>query len=311
VARTELYARSALEDRMVAEGRALGDFRGYDYRIADPRAERAFQLFADVLWERHFEDHPILHRVQDLGLRHSLLGALHPEMASDDLTARVAALTRDTNADTVGFLRRLADLAATGAAVPAAVRADLRREVRARVRQHTVRWAALSLELESRALLARRGLGRSRRAVRLPRMVSRLALALPSAALALSCHPFSQDGICDPAPPPQVKFSTQIEPLLIDQCGTDECHSAGNAAEGLSFSADSSYAHLVGRRSNQVPGLDLVNPGHADSSYILAKMSGTQAEAGGTGDPMPPNGQPASVLLNRLWQWISQGAHKN
>jgi SAM-dependent methyltransferase len=100
VARAELYARSALEERMVREGRALGDYRGHDYRIADGTAERAFRRFAALLWERHFGGASILHRSQELGYRVSLLRRFHPGMVTPDLERRAAALIRGVNLDT-------------------------------------------------------------------------------------------------------------------------------------------------------------------------------------------------------------------
>ncbi|HVP38900.1 MAG TPA: radical SAM protein, partial [Candidatus Saccharimonadales bacterium] len=306
VARTELYARSTLEDRMVREGRAVGDYRAFDYCIADPRAERAFRLFADVLWERQFGEHPILHRVQDLGFRHSLLARLHPQMASPELAARVAALIRDTNADTVEYLGRLARMAVSAATAPAALE-EMRREVRARDRQQTLRWTALSLELEGRAALGRAGLGRFPAAVRLPRPLIRAALALPGVGLALGC---GWGNVCDPTPPPQVRFASEVEPLLVQSCGTKNCHSPAARAGGLALATGASYDSLVNRRSTEDPGRYLVEPGYPDSSYVLLKM-GDPLQV--PGDVMPPGSTRESrwPLLNKLYNWIGQGAKRN
>ncbi|MFN8548205.1 MAG: cobalamin-dependent protein, partial [Candidatus Eisenbacteria bacterium] len=107
VARTELYAGAALEDRMRREGRARGDYRGYDYSIADPRVESMFQLFADVLWERHFGGGSMLHRSQDLGYRLSLCRRLHPEVVRPALAGEIQALIEEVNRDTVTYFERL------------------------------------------------------------------------------------------------------------------------------------------------------------------------------------------------------------
>lgn len=141
IARTELYARSALEERIVREGRAIGDYRGFDYRILDPRAELAFQLFNHILWERHFGRRSILHRAQDLGFRLSLLSRFHPEMVSADLRGRVRALIEGVNSATVEHLSGIAAMALGGRDADQLAVAVLRQAVAARTRLDTIRWA--------------------------------------------------------------------------------------------------------------------------------------------------------------------------
>ncbi len=314
IARAELYARSPLEQRMIREGRATGDYRGHGYRIADAHAESVFQLFSEALWDRHFGGNSILHRVQDLGFRLSLLGHLHPEMASTDLSARVDSLIRGVNADTVGYMRRLVAMATTRDEARKAALDLLRRDLRAGLRKQWAGLAAISLEIESRALIGRSGLSAAPSAMRMPQILGRIA-ATPCVALllgSLSCSGIwdDQPHVCDPPPPPH-QFSRDIEPILNGTCAVTECHSAATAAGGLVFAAGVSRANLVGVPSTELPSMDRVHPDRPDSSYLVHKLAGTQASVGGSGDQMPTGDQPEQELLSRVRMWIGEGAKED
>lgn len=314
IARTELYARSTLEDRMIQEGRAIGDYRGFDYRILDDKVETAFQLFNSVLWDRHFGGSSILQRVQDLGFRHSLLSRFHPEMTSPDLKGRIRSLIESVNSATVENMQRITDLAIAGRRIDQEAMGALRQAVNARTRLDTVRWASLSLELEGRALLARSKLSRLPSVNRVPRLLGRIAAAVPALGLflvPLACSQSSNSTVCDPPPPPARSFANDIEPKLDQSCALAGCHSAESAAADLNLSAGSSYGNIVGVPSTQVPGLNRVEPGRSDSSYIVNKLLGTQASAGGSGERMPKGGPPDNELLSEMGDWIDDGAEEN
>lgn len=328
VARTELYARSGLEDRLVREGRAIGDYRGYDYRIAAPRAEAVFQLFARVLWDRHFGGSSILHRVQDLGFRLSLLERFHPELASAELATRVASLIRDVNSDTVDYVSELIGMAAvpemtrvpasrpagtaaaSGPGGAAAIR-EMTEAVRRRTQHQTARWMALTLEMESRALLARAGVSALPPLARLPRLLGNLVGASPGLALLLGTFSCTGSTVCDPPPPPAVRFARDIEPTLVGTCGVAGCHGAETAAAGLVLAGGAAYTNLVGVPSTQVPRLKRVEPAESDSSYLVNKLEGTQATVGGTGNRMPPGLPRDAGFSAAVWRWIEKGAEKN
>jgi anaerobic magnesium-protoporphyrin IX monomethyl ester cyclase len=52
--RTEIYAGTPLEKRLRSSGRLRGDYWGYDYRIADPRAQEVFDVVFPAFRERVF-----------------------------------------------------------------------------------------------------------------------------------------------------------------------------------------------------------------------------------------------------------------
>jgi anaerobic magnesium-protoporphyrin IX monomethyl ester cyclase len=314
VARTELYARSPLESRMIREGRALGDFRGYDYRISDPQAETVFRLFADAMWERHFgEADSILHLAQDLGYRDSLLARLAPRMASPDLSGRVRTLIRDVNEDTISHLRALIALAHARDFVPHR-QGDpglvaLGREIAERIRARRKTWRALSLEIEMRAALARSGLGRIGGLRSLPDLLGRFALAAPSAAIALSALSCGGETsqVCDPPPPP-IQYTRDLEARITADCATPSCHSRQSVAGGLVLSTGVGRTNMVEVPSAELPSLARVRPGKPDSSYVVHKMRGTQRTIGGSGDAMPPDASSDEELIGLINTWIDEGA---
>jgi radical SAM superfamily enzyme YgiQ (UPF0313 family) len=303
IARTELYARSTLEQRMIHEGRALGSFRGYDYRISNPQVETVFQQFSDILWKRHFGGDSILHRVQDLGYRLSLLSHFHPEAASPDLARRVSSLIQSVNAATVDHLESIIARDSVD---------SLRQDITSRVRSDTIRWASLSLELESRAFVARTGLSHMPSSLQIPRYIGRLAAALPSLGLmfgTIACGEHTT--VCDPPPPPIRTFAEDIEPVLNQSCAVSSCHSAETESAGLDLTSGTSYEHIVNIPSTQAPALDRIEPGNEADSYLVHKLRGTQADVGGSGDRMPPGGEINSPLIHDLESWIWDGSEDN
>ena len=262
VARTELYARSDLEDRLVREGRALGDYRGFDYRMADPKAEQVFQLFARVLGKRQFGEHSILHRTQQLGYRASLLEWLVPEAVSPELRRRVQAFVREVNGDTTRYLRFMKAAVETGQGIRIE---EMKSEVAAETRRRSAQWAALSLELEWQASMGRSPLWRASRNFRpvlrqWPRMAGRLAAA-PVAASFLGLLACGPEEVGDPPPPPfqadllvESLTHSPASPTTADQIAfTVVVRNAGDAPAGASVLRLRVDGHAVGRDSDIPP----------------------------------------------------------
>ena len=102
---------------------------------------------------------------------------------------------------------------------------------------------------------------------------------------------------------PAISFAETIQPILNANC---ECHIAGEPA-GLSMV--DGYANLVDVASTEAAGLDRIEPGVPNDSYLWHKINGTHVEAGGEGNPMPaPDGGLAQDLIDTIEQWILDGA---
>jgi len=83
------------------------------------------------------------------------------------------------------------------------------------------------------------------------------------------------------------------------------CHSGSSPSQGLNLSAGAAYGNTVNVASTQVPSLDLVEPGDADSSYLMQKLEGTAQ----TGAQMPNGGPYLNSTLRQLVRdWIDAGA---
>ena len=72
----------------------------------------------------------------------------------------------------------------------------------------------------------------------------------------------------------------------------------------LNLEAASSHANLVGIASTQDAGIQRVNAGDPNASYLIQKLEGTAA----TGDVMPPSGGIPQADIDVVREWISAGA---
>ena len=112
-----------------------------------------------------------------------------------------------------------------------------------------------------------------------------------------------------PGPPPGASFGpnfSEIQTGLFNpSCATVGCHSGANPDAGLNLEAGQSYTMLVGIASSQQPGVQRVNPGNPDLSYLIQKLEGA---AGITNGQMPPSGAIPQADIDVVRQWISDGA---
>lgn len=119
--------------------------------------------------------------------------------------------------------------------------------------------------------------------------------------------PAASKAPADPAPPEpkaEVSFRKDILPLFKDQkCIV--CHRGENPS-GLDL-AEEAYQKLVNIKSIQDKAAVLVKPGDLDASYFYQKLIGPGKE----GAIMPPKGKMDEAYLNKIAQWIKQGALNN
>ncbi|RME63487.1 MAG: hypothetical protein D6782_10155 [Alphaproteobacteria bacterium] len=115
-------------------------------------------------------------------------------------------------------------------------------------------------------------------------------------------------GACS-AEEPAPSFARDIVPLLKQRCAS--CHLTGDEPGGMALNPKAAYRSLVGAASQQSP-LVRVAPGRVQDSYLMAKLTNRQAEAGGYGDPMPLDGWPlADADIEMVRRWIAAGAPDN
>ena len=105
--RVELYAGTPLLHRMLAEGRARGDYLRWDYRLHDPQIERVFKIALAAYYDRNFGPDALNNFI--MGTRFDLEVArhFHPEVYDPRWGDRGRALSRRLGQDSVAGLREI------------------------------------------------------------------------------------------------------------------------------------------------------------------------------------------------------------
>lgn len=101
-------------------------------------------------------------------------------------------------------------------------------------------------------------------------------------------------------------FEANVMPLVNEACN---CHqSSPFLMAPFSLKPGEAYMNLVGKTSTQVTGMQIVEPGVLNASYLWHKVTGTHLEVGGSGVIMPPT-VPLDAEERRVFErWIASGA---
>lgn len=79
----------------------------------------------------------------------------------------------------------------------------------------------------------------------------------------------------------------------------------------MNLSAGQAYGNTVNVESLERAGMDRIEPGAPDDSYLVHKIQGTQADVGGSGVRMPVGGQLTQAEIETIRSWIAAGAADN
>lgn len=99
-----------------------------------------------------------------------------------------------------------------------------------------------------------------------------------------------------------------VQPIFASTCSGVSCHWQDNppSAGGFSLFGPSDMVNVP---SQDVPRMDLIEPGAPADSYVWHKINNTQASVGGSGVRMPKNSPALNVQQKDLIeQWILDGA---
>jgi anaerobic magnesium-protoporphyrin IX monomethyl ester cyclase len=107
--RAEAYAGTGLEAKLLAEGRLLGDYFGFDYRLKDPNSEAFHQIANYAFFDRNFSDSGLHYFNMQVDFYFQLLRRFHPEVLNQTLRATVRNFIKQTNLDTYEYLCRIYD----------------------------------------------------------------------------------------------------------------------------------------------------------------------------------------------------------
>lgn len=93
--------------------------------------------------------------------------------------------------------------------------------------------------------------------------------------------------------------------IFTPNCALSGCHSGASPAQGLLLSDGNSFRELLDQASSEASALNLIEPGDADSSYLVRKIEGTAA----VGLQMPRLMTPLTVeKIAVIRSWIDKGA---
>ncbi len=229
--RTEIYAGTPLEKRMIDEGRARGDYRARSYNLSDPAADAACTAAMGLFLARCWDTGSLMERT--IGADHvsAVMGQFYEGESVDRLRRRVAAWVRAANEDTVDLLDKLVDACAAGGDPSdkgfCRALSDIREWEAASLRRLLAEGSALRAEMDELSL---RMIG-FRKEPAQPRLfplghagVARHAAAVLLAlgiAGAYGCN--HGGGVCEKAPipvrgnpPPKPPRQTGTEPVKVD-----------------------------------------------------------------------------------------------
>lgn len=122
--RTEIYVGTPLMTKLSREGRLLGDVFGWDYVIREPRAERAFRVFASAFLDRNFRCDGLMNSNLGLGYHLHLLRQFYPRALTPQLREATEQTVAAVNLDCIERMERILDFADTEAAAEPRAHAD-------------------------------------------------------------------------------------------------------------------------------------------------------------------------------------------
>lgn len=93
--------------RIQAEGRAVGDYLGWDYRLPGDAMQRVFEIAMRAFYERNFSDGSAPHRLMGTRFMVEIARHFHPGRFDARWLADAKALTRRLTLDSVGALEEI------------------------------------------------------------------------------------------------------------------------------------------------------------------------------------------------------------
>ncbi len=136
-----------------------------------------------------------------------------------------------------------------------------------------------------------------------------VAVALVAAFAAVACQPEPKVGAPIQGVPSQAQtFGAITQGILVPRCATSACHAGSPPPAEPTLDAGVAWSALVAVPSLQASGTQLVEPFAPDRSYLVMKLRGTAANAGGIGTLMPPDAALDEADIAAIEAWISNGA---
>jgi len=112
--RAEPYLGTPLHHKLAQAGKLSGSFLGWDYRLADDRAELLFRISSAAFRERNFANDGVANRYMGLNYSCGVLDWFYRvgDIRKERLRERAHDLTKNISLDTAELLEQALDLAA-------------------------------------------------------------------------------------------------------------------------------------------------------------------------------------------------------
>ena len=108
--RVEAYSGTPLAERLRSQGRLLGDYFGYSYKISDERVQHVFEMFKRVFLPRNFRGDAMNFKAMRLDYYFYLLRHFRPHLAPPGLEAKTRTFIRELNRNSAELLTSFCDL---------------------------------------------------------------------------------------------------------------------------------------------------------------------------------------------------------
>jgi hypothetical protein len=218
--RTEVYAGTPLEARLRSQNRLIAKDFITTYRIADPRAQMAFEIFKEVFIPRNFHDDGMNLEAMKLDYYFHLLRHFRPERADASLEKQVKGWLLSLNTNNAELLERICDFVEAGMPMDSQVAgfAQLLAEERAEFDRGIAREASKILEDIKR--LAEEQVSPNHPSIRMAASAAAVALIITVAGCGKHMHEMapSPERIEKPVESPQLPAeSKEIVRKTVDE----------------------------------------------------------------------------------------------
>jgi hypothetical protein len=106
-------------------------------------------------------------------------------------------------------------------------------------------------------------------------------------------------------------FANDVAPIFATRCATGGCHTTRNHQAGMVLERDVAYDNIVNVRSTNGNGLLRVQPGNADSSWLVRRI-GPDPDRRFRQPRMPLGTYPLTPnQIRTITNWVNRGALRN
>lgn len=112
--KVEPYAGTELEKRYGREGRLIGSYLGYDYRMDDVQVRLLYDLLLPAVYYRNFDYYGLANLNIGMGYHRQLLKRFYPHQATERINTGVQRVIEEINTSALDLIEMALDFVSTG-----------------------------------------------------------------------------------------------------------------------------------------------------------------------------------------------------